>query len=757
MRTTRGADTAHLQDLRYTYDPVGNITEIRDEAQQTIFFDNAVVSPSNRYEYDALYRLIRAEGREHIGQNSNNLPEHRSELKPHYDFNDITRRNLPHPHNGQAMRNYVEEYEYDAVGNIMAMQHQANGGNWTRRYDYATDSNRLRSTSLPSDLEDAALPERYLYDAHGNMTQMPHLPLMQWDFKDRLQASSKQVVNNGGTPEITYYVYDAGGQRVRKVTERQAVEGATPTRMKERLYLGGFEIYREYAGDGVTVTLERETLHIMDDKQRISLVETKTVDVEDGSGLLTPVIRYQLGNHLGSASLELDGDGAVISYEEYHPYGTTAYQAGRSVAEVSLKRYRYTGKERDEETGLSDHGARYYASWLGRWTAADPIGIKGGNNVYSYVKANPTTLQDPSGQFAENPTDKKTNNIQLSKEGNVGISIRFGFGRSKRNSPKRQANNKQASESTATNPGEPVREVVRVGATPRARQRDLGTTLRDVGNNPKKFHPGSILYEQYNLWSGGVNWDQGKPASITPGSGVDTASQSPGFIMEDTSFEEQAEQLARRLGHADRFSVPFSTNPNSDFHKVWGPASDRLAVRAGLSITPIQSHGLSTHPNPDQTVQVTREIPRIQGAGGVMAQFGKITGILTIAAASEVDDPVVSAIATTAGALEFIAGNIVLYGLTKLGTSPASSTLMAFGRTLGGIAGGVGMAVLSAHQAYQEFKAGDYTAAKFDAAAALGGAMITLGAIFSAPVLAGAGALLGVAALGYHLGRWLGS
>ena len=105
---------------------------------------------------------------------------------------------------------------------------------------------------------------------------MPHLPLMQWDYRDQLQATAQQVVNNGGTPETTWYVYDAGGQRVRKVTERQAAAGQTPTRMDERIYLGGFEIYREYENDGDTVTLERETLHIMDDQQRIALVETRT-------------------------------------------------------------------------------------------------------------------------------------------------------------------------------------------------------------------------------------------------------------------------------------------------------------------------------------------------------------------------------------------------------------------------------------------------------------------------------------------------
>ena len=53
-------------------------------------------------------------------------------------------------------------------------------------------------------------------------------------------------------------------------------------------------------------------------------------------GLGVPLVRYQLGNHLGSASLELDEKGALISYEEYHPYGTTAFQLHRS-GEVSCK------------------------------------------------------------------------------------------------------------------------------------------------------------------------------------------------------------------------------------------------------------------------------------------------------------------------------------------------------------------------------------------------------------------------------------
>jgi hypothetical protein len=79
---------------------------------------------------------------------------------------------------------------------------------------------------------------------------MPHLPSMRWNFMDQLASSSQQVRNDGGHPETTYYIYDAGGQRVRKVTERQVGPGQVPTRKTERIYLGDLETYREYDGVG---------------------------------------------------------------------------------------------------------------------------------------------------------------------------------------------------------------------------------------------------------------------------------------------------------------------------------------------------------------------------------------------------------------------------------------------------------------------------------------------------------------------------
>src|SRR5262249_46893858 len=152
------------------------------------------------------------------------------------------------------------------------------------------------------------------------------------------------------------------------------------------------------AADKTKPAHERVTLHVMDGVRRIALVETKTSDADAGGAFkLSTVIRFQLGNHVGSSVLEVDEAARMISYEEYHPYGTTAYCSGASAAEVSRKRYRYTGKERDEDTGLHYYAARYYASWLGRWTAADPAGLVDGPNRYGYVKSNPVRFLDPTG------------------------------------------------------------------------------------------------------------------------------------------------------------------------------------------------------------------------------------------------------------------------------------------------------------------------------------------------------------------------
>ncbi|MEK8029820.1 SpvB/TcaC N-terminal domain-containing protein [Ideonella sp. DXS29W] len=390
-RTLR--DTTALQDLSYTYDAAGHVTHITDAAQQTVYFKNQVVTPDSDYTYDALYRLIGAAGREHIGQVS----------QPQTTWDDAVRTHLPHPNDGQAMRRYTEAYDYDLAGNILSLVHQAANGNWRRDHSYAEaslleagqTSNRLSSVTAGG--QDGT--ETFPYDAHGNIVAMSHLPTMAWDPLDRLQSAA--LPGDG----MAYYQYDAAGQRVRKVIERNS-----GNLVEERITLGGYEIFRRRnAADEVVI--EHETLHLMDDRRRIALVETRTIGSE--KDLVSPLTRYQHDNHLGSAALELDDSGQVITYEEYYPYGCTAYQAGRSSVEVSLKRYRFTGMERDEETGLNYHGARYYAPWLGRWVSCDPIGVLGGINLYAYGAGDPVNRVDPSGL-----EDEKSNPWESSEKDN---------------------------------------------------------------------------------------------------------------------------------------------------------------------------------------------------------------------------------------------------------------------------------------------------------------------------------------------------
>jgi RHS repeat-associated protein len=390
-----------VQDLSYTFDPAGNITHMKDDAdiQSVVFFNNRRVDPSTDFTYDAIYRLIQASGREQLGlaAGAPNAPAPTS-------YNDVPRVNLVQPGDGNAMGLYGESYQYDAVGNLTQLRHTGTSpasAGWTRSYAYAKPSllepalmgNRVSGTTVSGS---ATLSEPYGYDARGNMTTMPQLQLMQWNFKDQLALTQRRAVNasdQDGTRhqgERTTYVYDFSGARVRKVTV-----SATGTKLKERFYVGGFELYREYGANA----LERQTLHVMDDKRRIALVETKTADTQAPAGSLpAPAIRYQFGNHLGTALLELDEAGAVVSYEEYYPFGGTTYQAGRSLAEVSLKRYRYLGQERDEETGFNFMLARYYAPWLARWTSPDPAGLTDGPNPYLYARNNPVALADPGGK-----------------------------------------------------------------------------------------------------------------------------------------------------------------------------------------------------------------------------------------------------------------------------------------------------------------------------------------------------------------------
>ncbi|WP_248745263.1 RHS repeat-associated core domain-containing protein, partial [Pseudomonas sp. MWU12-2037] len=153
-------------------------------------------------------------------------------------------------------------------------------------------------------------------------------------------------------------------------------------------YLPGLEI-RTREGIG-------EVLQVICVQAGRSAMQVLHWETPPPSGIANNQYRYNLTDHLGSSSLELDSEAEVISQETYHPYGSTAWFAGRSEVEAGYKTVRYSGKERDA-TGLYYYGLRYYAPWLQRWINPDPEGDVDGLNVYAFVRGKPTGRIDQSG------------------------------------------------------------------------------------------------------------------------------------------------------------------------------------------------------------------------------------------------------------------------------------------------------------------------------------------------------------------------
>ena len=307
--------------------------------------------------YDSLYRLVEASGREHHGQ-----------VSPGQGATDTVAQRVSAPNDVTAVRNYTQRYTYDEHGNLLELRHQLaarhSAGAWTRRSQYSEHGNRLRASAVGK----TETPELYPHDELGRM-QFPHLDEVEYDEFDQLRRVRR------GTMEV-FFQY-VGAARVRKLT----VKGG---RTEERVYVGGVEEYRAFVGSDPFDDEKIDELTFTEHAPGGLTLDVKLRRDRKPVAGAKPLYRYALGNHLGSTSLEVDEDGKVVSYEEYHPYGTTAYRAVRGDVDVDVNRYRFTGMERDEETGLAQHGWRYFASWLGRWESADPIGLGGGINRYAY-------------------------------------------------------------------------------------------------------------------------------------------------------------------------------------------------------------------------------------------------------------------------------------------------------------------------------------------------------------------------------------
>ncbi len=167
----------------------------------------------------------------------------------------------------------------------------------------------------------------------------------------------------------------ASGSRVKKLVRMQEGSYVSTT------YIDG--VY-EYVNDDRN---KQNHIYIMDADGR--LAELRLGNIWNDT---TPELKYVLSDHLGSSTVLLQPNGALINKEEYYPFGETSFGS------YGLKRYRFCGKERDNESGLYYYGARYYAAWLYRFTSVDPLAAKSTDrNPYHYASNNPINRTDPTG------------------------------------------------------------------------------------------------------------------------------------------------------------------------------------------------------------------------------------------------------------------------------------------------------------------------------------------------------------------------
>ncbi|TAL35972.1 MAG: hypothetical protein EPN93_09235 [Spirochaetes bacterium] len=401
-----------LEQVNYSYDNAGNITALED-----------VQTPANteRYDYDALGRLTRAQGA--YGDRS---------------------------------------YAYDTQGNLT----QKDG--YTQGY-----SDPLHPHALTSD----GRGNTYAYDANGNMTTRKRRTLA-YDAKNRLGSVGV------GAVKLREYTYDYSGFRVKKwnvdgstlyninglyevakalFTNKEmkyvyGMEGdlaaQVPSRGGQGARIGLFGIkknmYNWQSPEGLALKLYATTRSLLVEDSRnyhammqILLALTlmgcgglfvytvgfrkKPFEIAfpqlahgvpivlalfivtfglTGCEILIPggnpdtEINYFHPNHLGSVKMVTNSGGEVIANYKYAPYGEllTAYSSGTDVS-----KYKYTGQEEDEETGLYYYKARFYDPAVGRFVSADTIMPDAKDTQafsrYAYVKNNPMINADPTGHL----------------------------------------------------------------------------------------------------------------------------------------------------------------------------------------------------------------------------------------------------------------------------------------------------------------------------------------------------------------------
>lgn len=293
---------------------------------------------------------------------------------------------------------FDESFAYDAQGRIAAQRRynwmdSSNGGEYT----YYDSTNRLKSVAEnmggTGNYRIMSANDNFVYDSEGNLVEDKSKGMtVVYDWRGKPVEFARNT-DSGDSLKLVMK-YDGAGRRVSKTSMRK-VAGEWDT-LKVTHYTGiGTEVREEFADSA------SETKVVVNMPQGLGRYGVELANYSDS----TNTAEWYLKNHLGSTMAVYRTTGTTAgSPMLQHAYDYRSYGEKINLT-VSTDKVteNFTGKELDDETLLSNHGARLLDPMLGMWISVDSKRFFSSPYLYMGNGYNPVRFADLNGQAPGDP------------------------------------------------------------------------------------------------------------------------------------------------------------------------------------------------------------------------------------------------------------------------------------------------------------------------------------------------------------------
>jgi RHS repeat-associated protein len=284
-----------------------------------------------------------------------------------------------------SSKNYELFNTYDNDGNILTLDRFGSGSQTDDfNYVYYSLTNKLQRVS--------GAGNQFSYDANGNLIQdaLNNNNEMLYDHRNLITELKHRSMIIDDTVYLTKYYYDEAGSRIRKMTYAylgKLSEGEPPANSDvsntSDWSIRNDEVYsRDVSGREVAIY------------KNASILEYPFYGLDMIGKLKNDELHFYLKDHLGSVRAVVQDD-KILSSQDYDAWGYIL--EGRTYQSEEGK-FKFTGKERDEESFYDYFGARYYDARVGRWGQVEPLLDKYPQiSPYVYSLDNPLIVIDKNG------------------------------------------------------------------------------------------------------------------------------------------------------------------------------------------------------------------------------------------------------------------------------------------------------------------------------------------------------------------------